>query len=108
MSENLDLVRSIYADWKRGDFGSVEWADPEIDFVSTDGPAPGVSPGVAGMTKAWRDMLVGCDNLRVERDEYREPSAPSARAMSASHYGMGRILEGRCCEAIRGRQCRSG
>jgi ketosteroid isomerase-like protein len=72
MSENLDLVRSIYADWERGDFGSVEWADPEIDFVSTDGPAPGVSTGVAGMTKAWRDMLVAWDNLRVEVDEYRE------------------------------------
>ena len=72
MSENLDLVRSIYVDWERGDFGSVEWADPEIDFVSTDGPAPGVSTGVAGMTKAWRDVLVAWDNLRVEVDEYRE------------------------------------
>jgi hypothetical protein len=35
---NPDLVRSIYADWECGDYGSSEWADAEIEHVIAGGP----------------------------------------------------------------------
>ena len=69
--ENVDFVRSIYSAWERGDFGSVGWADPEIEFVSTDGPTPGTWTGVAGMAEAWREVLSAWDDLRMTVDEYR-------------------------------------
>ena len=72
MSENLGLVHSIYAEWERGDFSSVEWADPEIEWVMTWGPAPGTSTRLAGMAEGWRNFLSAWDWYRVEADEYRE------------------------------------
>jgi ketosteroid isomerase-like protein len=70
-SPNLDLVRSIYAAWERGDFGSAEWADPEIEFVIADGTDPGVWTGMAGLAGAWREVLSVWDGLRMEVDDYR-------------------------------------
>ena len=46
MSANLELVRSIYADWERGDFSSTEWADAEIEWAFADESSTGVWTGL--------------------------------------------------------------
>ena len=69
--ENVGLVRSIFVAWERGDFGSAEWADPEIEFVAADGPEPGSWTGVAAMAEAWREALEAFEELRAQADEYR-------------------------------------
>jgi ketosteroid isomerase-like protein len=70
-SANLDLVRSIYARWQRGDFSSAEWADPEIEFAFAGGPEPGRWTGLAGMAEGWRDWLRAWADFRAEPVDYK-------------------------------------
>ena len=61
VAENVELVRSIYKPWGRGDFSSVEWADPQIEFVLTDlGPQTrqldGVGRNVSGLARLSRSL----------------------------------------------------
>jgi ketosteroid isomerase-like protein len=74
-SENLDLVRSIYAEWERGHYRSVEWAHPQIDFVIADLPDLGTWRGVARMAEGWREFLSAWEGHRVEAEEYRKLDA---------------------------------
>jgi ketosteroid isomerase-like protein len=82
--ENVELVRSIFAAWERGeyssifaawergDYSSIEWADPEIEFVIVEGPTPGTWTGMAGMAEGWSDVLSAWEDPRPHVDEYRE------------------------------------
>jgi ketosteroid isomerase-like protein len=67
----LDLVRSIYAAWERGDFSAADWADPRIEFVMADGVDPGVWRGVEEMGSAWAKLLSAFEDFRAEAEEIR-------------------------------------
>jgi ketosteroid isomerase-like protein len=83
-SANLDLVKSIFAAWERGDISSVDWAHPEIEFVFVDGPEPGRWTGLDEMAGAMRNFLGAWAEWRVVADEYRELDAE--RVLVFQHY----------------------
>jgi ketosteroid isomerase-like protein len=72
VSANLDLVRSIYADWEHGDFSAVEWAHPAIQFSIVGGPDPGTWTGHSGMGTGWFRFLEAWEDFHVNAEEYRE------------------------------------
>jgi ketosteroid isomerase-like protein len=67
---NLELVRSIYAGWERGDFSSAAWADPEIEFAYADGPEPGHWTGVEAMSARYLEWLRGWKDFRANPERY--------------------------------------
>lgn len=83
MSE-VDLVRSIFADWARGDFSSAAWAHAEIEFVTADGPTPESSTGIAEMAERWRDGVSTWEDLRCQPVEYRE--LDDERVLALVHF----------------------
>ncbi len=89
-SANLELVRSIFAAWERGEWASAEWADSEIDYVIAGGPQPGSWKGIAELTQAFRDFLGGLEGYRLEAEEYRELDRERVLVL-VQNQGRGRI-----------------
>jgi ketosteroid isomerase-like protein len=83
-SANLDLVRSLFAAWERGDFSSSDWAHPEIEWAIgvTTGYERGT--GLAALTKVWRIYLSMWDDFHAEADEYLE--ADGERVLVLAHF----------------------
>jgi ketosteroid isomerase-like protein len=69
--ENVELARSIYAAWGRGDFSGTAWADPKIEYVIVDGVDRGSWIGPARMAKAMRNVLEPWEDARIEVDDCR-------------------------------------
>jgi ketosteroid isomerase-like protein len=72
VSDNLDLVRSIYADWERQDYRSADWAHPEIEYVNADGPDRGRRVGLEEMAEGWRRLLNSWLEFHTRAEEYVE------------------------------------
>jgi ketosteroid isomerase-like protein len=72
---NIDLVRSIYEPWERGDFSVVDWAHPDIEYSIVGGLEPGHWSGVRAMTERSREQLREFDHFRIEVDGCRELDA---------------------------------
>jgi hypothetical protein len=72
MSANVDFVRSICEPFARGDWSSVEWVDPEIEFVIGDGPLAGQWTGLSGLIEGFREVLDAYDDYCTVAEEFRE------------------------------------
>lgn len=70
MSENLELVRSIYAQWERGVFSFADWASPDLEYIDADGPVAG-STDRTGATYGLREFLSSWEDFRIVADDYR-------------------------------------
>ncbi len=102
MSANLDLVRSIYTEWEHGDWSSLSWAHPEIEYVMVDEPGSNVHKGHAAMIKAWRAFLSAWEDYRLEPEEYRVLDEERVLVF-VSAYGRGKASGVELSESTRGR-----
>jgi ketosteroid isomerase-like protein len=69
--QNVEIVKRIFARWERGDFSSVDWADPEIEYV-VPGPDPQVHRGIEAMNRSWGEWLEVFEDMTVHLKEIRE------------------------------------
>lgn len=67
---NVELVRSFYRRWARGDFSSTEGLHPDFELVLADGPTPGSWRGAAAGA-AWGELISAWNGFRVEAEECR-------------------------------------
>jgi ketosteroid isomerase-like protein len=72
VSENLDLVRSILADWERGDWSGADWVGPACEMAFVDGPVVGTWIGPTSMREGLRNVLSAWDDFSVVPEDFRE------------------------------------
>jgi ketosteroid isomerase-like protein len=68
---NVEVVKEIFSAWERGDFTSIDWADPEIEF-SIPGPDLHVHRGIEAAGRAWAGFLAAFDDLSIVGEEFHD------------------------------------
>src|ERR1700738_5549749 len=71
-SANVELVRSIFEAWGRGDFSAAAWAHTDSEFLLADGPITGTWTGSAGLAEASREEMGPMEHARIVPQDYRE------------------------------------
>jgi ketosteroid isomerase-like protein len=71
--ENVEIVRSLYGRWERGDFDTAGWFDPEVEFHrigSADDMTrmSGTWQGVEAMWNALREWLGAWEDIRLKAE----------------------------------------
>jgi ketosteroid isomerase-like protein len=69
-SANLDVVKSIAAAWRQGDYSCVEWADADVEFVVADGPEPGSWTGREDLGRTLLEFRGAWEEYHSEVEEY--------------------------------------
>jgi ketosteroid isomerase-like protein len=76
--ENVDRLRSLYADWAEGNFWTTgDYVDSEVEFewtwafaeIGRMGPE-GRAHGLEELTAVWQDWLKPWEKFTVEADEF--------------------------------------
>jgi uncharacterized protein len=68
--ENVEIVRSVYEGWSRGDFSGGDAFDPDVEFEMVDWPHPARSRGVGEMQRIWQATLSAWDDFRAKPDDF--------------------------------------
>jgi ketosteroid isomerase-like protein len=83
-SANVQAAQAIYGEWESNDYSSLEWAHPEIEYVTADGPVTGSGKGHAGVTEIFREFLSTWEDWRLEAESYHE--LPPDRVLVMFHF----------------------
>ena len=84
--ENVELVRSILANWERGDYASVDWADPDIEFIA---PLDNTR-GIEELGRRWREFLAEWEHFATTPERFIELGED--RVLVLVHFkGRGRV-----------------